>query len=850
MSNSKTQRKLVAVLFADIMGYTALMQQDEAGARKKVKKFRDTLNENVAGHKGEIIQYYGDGCLCTFDSTVNAMQCALAVQLIFQADPKVPVRIGLHTGDVYFEAGNVYGDSVNIASRVESLGVAGAVLFSKPIKKHISNQKGFEMQSLGKFEFKNVEEPMEVFALANEGLVVPRREEMRGKLKETSGSKRRYLIPALFIVLLLFLGTTYFLNAKKTSASIDISAITVFPFSIQSGHPDIQYLSNGMVDLMSTKLEGVPNMRPVDPNQVFNQLERNNEAIPSLSDAIDVSKSLGSGEFILGNIIDLNEVLQITASKYNSEGNLIVRKTIEGQKEQLASLIDNLTRALIADKLEKEGQPISSVATMTSENLQALKAYLEGEQAYRKTNFDGAIDYFQQAVRLDTTFAMAWLRLYLASAWIDGAYNNSSYLEKANQYKDKLPPKWQDLVEGHRLFVTGQESNEDFYSELLLKYGENAEFTNLMAEHLFHYNSRYGRSMGEAKPWLEKSNKLDPQNQETLRHLADLAWKEGDIATVRKIVAQVSPESSSWIINQVRLLAQQDSVSATQMEELAAHPEFNFYWFWPYQIAPNDPLELLEIGLRFAPYFDEVQKKYFEIGIHRLKGQEKEALSIIKSLPSDNTAPIDNYPLARTALLIAGRDYLPFEETYPSVLDTLHVHEDPFALFASAKYAWALGLEESFRKNQRKLATASEQSPASFNRSRYLHWSLTAFEARQTGDDTKALMYIDSAFQYSGPPEPAVDKIFILADIHEEQQEYEKAILRLENFPLYNLNYVSAHGYATYRLTQLYEKSGNISKALAKCNVFLKNYKDCDDKYRPWWDEVTERRKRLVDQIN
>jgi hypothetical protein len=371
-----------------------------------------------------------------------------------------------------------------------------------------------------------------------------------------------------------------------------------------------------------------------------------------------------------------------------------------------------------------------------------------------------------------------------------------------------------------------------------------------MAEHLFHYTPRHGRSMAEAKPWLEKSNKLDPKNQETLRHLADIAWKEGDIATLRKILAEVSKESSSWIINQLRLLAQQESVSATQMEELAAHPEFKFYWFWPYQIAPDDPLELLEIGLRFAPYFNEVQKKYFEIGVHMLKGQEKEAQSIIKSLPSDNTAPIDNSMLERTALLIASRDYLPFKETYQSLLDTLHAYEDPFSYFASAKYAWALNLEEPFRKNQKKLVAASEQSPASFNRVRYLHWSLTAFEARQTGDDTKALMYIDSAFQYSGHSEAAVDKIFMLADIYEEQQEYEKAILRLENFPLYNTNYVSAHGYATYRLTQLYEKNGNINKALAKCNVFLKNYKDCDDKYRPWWNEVAERRRKLIDQIN
>ncbi len=120
MKNKK--RKLAAILFADIVGYTALMQKDEATARQNLEKFRNTLNEKVAVYHGQIIQYYGDGCLCTFDSAVDATQCAKEIQQIFQSEPKVPVRIGLHSGDVFFEADNVYGDAVNVASRVESMG--------------------------------------------------------------------------------------------------------------------------------------------------------------------------------------------------------------------------------------------------------------------------------------------------------------------------------------------------------------------------------------------------------------------------------------------------------------------------------------------------------------------------------------------------------------------------------------------------------------------------------------------------------------------------------------------------------------------------------------------------------
>lgn len=168
---SENTRKLAAILFADIVGYTALMQKDEPSANQLLEKFHFTLQTEVSEHNGQVINNYGDGCVCTFGSAVDAMNCAKAIQIIFQDGVKVPVRIGLHSGDV--EEENIYGDSVNIASRIESMGVAGAVLFSEAIKRHIDNQTSFKIQSLGIFEFKNVEVPMEIFALANESLVVP-----------------------------------------------------------------------------------------------------------------------------------------------------------------------------------------------------------------------------------------------------------------------------------------------------------------------------------------------------------------------------------------------------------------------------------------------------------------------------------------------------------------------------------------------------------------------------------------------------------------------------------------------------------------------------------------------------
>ena len=115
----------------------------------------------------------------------------MEIQRQLQNDPKVPLRIGIHVGEMFFEGNKVMGDSVNIASRIQSLGQANTILFSKEVFDKLKNQPEFKSISLGKFEFKNVDEPMEIFALANDGFIVPKREEMSGKLKEIKKKSAR-----------------------------------------------------------------------------------------------------------------------------------------------------------------------------------------------------------------------------------------------------------------------------------------------------------------------------------------------------------------------------------------------------------------------------------------------------------------------------------------------------------------------------------------------------------------------------------------------------------------------------------------------------------------------------------
>jgi len=439
--HTSSVRKLAAILFADIVGYTALMQTDEKTANLLLEKFHTTLNTKVPFHKGQVINNYGDGCVCTFDSAVDAMNCAKEVQSIFQAAPQVPVRIGLHSGDVFFKENNVYGDSVNIASRIESLGVAGAVLFSKRIKRDIANQTEFKVQSIGEFEFKNVEKTMEVFALANEGMVIPLPSEIKGKVKAQSPAKRKWWMAAL-VLLVGLLGVFFWQNKSNTiakqegvtsilPAEVRDKNVAVMIFDDQTNDQSLSSVGMMISDWISTGLMGINKGKVISAANV-----KDNVAYASAVGEAQQSfaERTGAEVLIQGRYYVVENQVFIHADIVDAYSGSSIKslETISGDKAQIMELIDELTQKLLG-YWATVGQ---NRYAKKPPKYAAFKLFLEAEELWLENDQLGE-QKLKKAYEIDSTYFTALLKLCILYR-NNGQGNESKelieFIEKKNPY--------------------------------------------------------------------------------------------------------------------------------------------------------------------------------------------------------------------------------------------------------------------------------------------------------------------------------------------------------------------------------------------------------------------------------
>ena len=199
---SDLKRKLAAIMFTDMVGYTALMQKDEPKARELIERQREILTPLVIKHDGEVLQYVGDGTFCTFNSAIEAVNCAIEIQIALLTEEGISLRIGIHVGDVVVKGDEVYGDGVNVASRLEPLAEPGGICISGKVYDDVRNKPDIEVVFVGNKSLKNVDHLLEVYAISGSGLPYPG---IKGIFLQKLSMKHAFLYGGIGVLLIVLI---------------------------------------------------------------------------------------------------------------------------------------------------------------------------------------------------------------------------------------------------------------------------------------------------------------------------------------------------------------------------------------------------------------------------------------------------------------------------------------------------------------------------------------------------------------------------------------------------------------------------------------------------------------------
>jgi adenylate cyclase len=487
LNNSK--RELSAIMFTDIAGYTALMQENETEAMKLRNRQRLVLEQFIPAHNGRILQTFGDGTLSVFPSALDAVSCAVKIQLDLQTEPVCPLRVGIHTGDITYDKDDVYGDGVNVASRIESVSTAGGVFVSDKVYDEIKNQPSLPAVSMGTFEFKNVARPVEVFVLTCNGLKVPESIDADGKLKSMA------------------------------------EVVAVLPFANMSNDPDNEYFSDGISEEILNALTRVQGLQVVARTSSFSFKGKN-------EDMREIGRKLGATSLIEGSVRKAGNKVRITAQLINtSDGTHYWSETYDRELNDIFAIQDEISLA-IAHKLENQFSNVHApthLVTPATTSIEAYEIYLKcvyklSYAPTRELQLE-VIDELEKAIALDPAFAKALALLadtYVTTGVWDLIKPVDAYA-KAKEYSLRALSINEDLPEAHMAYADFKKYNDWDWDAVGRSLQSAIKLNPGYADAVCAYGN-YLRCIGnkeEALRYAERASSLDPLSVNLLNNLAN-----------------------------------------------------------------------------------------------------------------------------------------------------------------------------------------------------------------------------------------------------------------------------------------------------------------------------------------
>jgi TolB-like protein len=357
-----------------------------------------------------------------------------------------------------------------------------------------------------------------------------------------------------------------------SGGTLDDQVLAVLPFAVQGG-PDVQYLGDGMVGLLSTKLDGAGDLRTVDSQTILRIADREEYAPGEPGSAVNVASVFGAGLYVVGEIVEAAGRMQVSATLHRADADApLAEATIDGSVDEVFGIVDELTARLLSGIRGGPAARVQRIATVTTASVPALKAFLEGEEHFRRAQFGAGVESFRRATEADTLFALAYYRLSLAAEWSFANKLSLDAAERAVALSDRLSARDRRVLDA---YLTRRRGDNDAaaskYRSILGTYPDEMEAWLDLSEILFHANPLAGKSFTESRESLTRVLEFDPNHATALIHLARVSAYEADSAAVDSLTQRfidLAPEAGRNLeLSVVRALGMRDSAAVAEVTE-------------------------------------------------------------------------------------------------------------------------------------------------------------------------------------------------------------------------------------------------------------------------------------------
>jgi adenylate cyclase len=438
------ERRLTAILAADVVGYSRLMSADEAGTLTALKEVRaGFIDGKIAEHRGRVVKLTGDGILAEFPSVVNAVTCAVELQRGIRdrnadvpQDRRIQFRIGINLGDVIVEGDDIYGDGVNVAARLEGVARPGGIAISHSVRDQIGNRLDLVFEDTGEQKLKNIERPIRVYNISIEQ-VAARNSEGHASTPEERPS------------------------------------IAVLPFNNMSGDSEQEYFSDGITEDLITDLSKVSGLSVVARHTAFTY---KNKSV----NVQEVGRELGVAFVLEGSVRKAGARVRVTGQLIDStNGNHVWADRFDRELTDIFVIQDEITHAIVEQlKVKLHPQERKSIAQAPTNNVEAYTYYLKGRDFLNRRSkryLHLARQMFAKAVELDPMYARAYAGMADCDSYLYMTYHEKVVMDDVLATTEKalsLDPK---LAEAHAsrgvALSAGQryeEAKEEFEKALAL----------------------------------------------------------------------------------------------------------------------------------------------------------------------------------------------------------------------------------------------------------------------------------------------------------------------------------------------------------------------------------------------